>query len=242
MRSTVSGDALGAALLDAAAGDRGLHFIERDDGLIEAMDASVYFSKQFHWPDTEARAIKGLSGRVLDVGAGAGRHSLVLQNRGCDVVALDVSPGAVQVCQQRGVHHTFLGTVFDLLETGVEPFDALILMGNNLALLQSPAKARGVFDAMRELLLPGGVIVGTLRDPYLTDDPDHLAYHESNRAAGRPPGQVRLRFRHRRVATEWFNLLFLSPEELAELAARSSWEIIDVTRPDPMYLAMLRPV
>ena len=165
-----------------------------------------------------------------------------MQNRGCDVVALDVSPGAVEVCQQRGVNHTFLGSVFDLLESGVEPFDALILMGNNLGLLQSLAKARGMFDAMRELLRPGGVVVGTLRDPYQTNDPDHIAYHESNRAAGRPPGQVRLRFRHRRLATEWFNLLFLSPDELAELSARSGWEILDVTRPDPTYVAMLRPV
>lgn len=242
MRSTVSGDAFGAALLDAAAGNRGLHFVERDDGLIEAMDASSYFAKQFHWPDAEARAIKGISGRVLDVGAGAGRHSLVLQNRGCDVVALDVSSGAIQVCQQRGVHHTFLGTVFDLLDTAPEPFDALILMGNNLALLQSLAKAKGMFDAMRELLRPNGVVVGTCLDPYLTDDPDHLAYHESNRAAGRPPGQIRMRFRHRRIATEWFSILFLSPNELAELAARSGWEVIEVTEPDPTYLAVLRPV
>ena len=76
MRSTVSGDALGAALLDAAAGDRGLHFVERDDGLIEAMDASVYFSKQFHWPEAEARVIKGLSGAdVTKSGARPGtRH------------------------------------------------------------------------------------------------------------------------------------------------------------------------
>lgn len=99
-----------------------------------------------------------------------------------------------------------------------------------------------MFDAMRGLLRAGGVVVGTCRDPYKTDDPDHLAYHESNRAAGRMPGQVRMRIRYRALASDWFNYLFMSPDELEQLAARSRWEIVDTTAPDPTYLAALRPV
>ncbi len=233
---------MGLALLDAAAGGTGLHFIERDDGLIEAMDSSLYFSRPFHWPDPEARALRKLSGRILDIGAGAGRHAIVLQDRGCDVTALDVSPGAIEVCRSRGVETTFIGTLPDLADIDPQPYDALIMMGNNLGLLQSEARAGGMFDAMRALLLPGGIVVGTCRDPYMTSDPDHLAYHDANRAAGRPAGQVRLRLRYRRAATEWFNLLFLSPDELAELAGRHGWEVVDTSAPDPMYVAVLRPL
>ena len=242
MRSTETGDALGEALLDAVDGGKGVHFLERDDGYIKAMDASLYFSKPFSWPDAEASALRNLTGRVLDIGAGAGRHSVALQNRGCEPTALDISPGAVEVCRQRGIKRTFQGSVFDLLEAPVDSFDSLILMGNNLSLLQSDARAAGMFDAMRELLNPGGSVIGTCLDPYITDNPDHLSYHEANRAAGRFPGQIRMRFRYRRLASDWFNILFMSPAELRALAERSGWAVVGTTNPDPDYVAVLRPM
>ena len=99
-----------------------------------------------------------------------------------------------------------------------------------------------MFDAMRALLKPGGSVIGTCRDPYLTDDRDHLSYHEANRAAGRFPGQIRLRFRYRRLASEWFNYLFVAPNELKALAEHSGWAVVGTTNPDPMYVAVLRPL
>jgi methylase of polypeptide subunit release factors len=56
-------------------------------------------------------------GRILDIGAGAGRAALYLQETGRDVVAPDVSPGAVDVCKRRGVRRTVIGTVEDLAVT-----------------------------------------------------------------------------------------------------------------------------
>lgn len=242
MREPQLGDAFGEALLDAVAGGRGVHFLERDDGLVEAMNASLYFSEPSSWPGPELAALKSVSGRVLDIGAGAGRHSLLVQHRGHEALALDVSPGAIEACRRRGVERTFLGSIHDLASTAVEPFDAMVLMGNNLALLQTEARAAGMFDAMRMLLRPGGVVIGTSVDPYLTDEPDHLAYHEANRAAGRPVGQIRMRFRYRRLATDWFGILFLAPHELQELAARSGWVVEPITEASPSYLVALRPV
>lgn len=238
----VIGDALGEALLDALSGGEGRHFIERDDGLLETMDASLFFSEPRSWPNSELLALESLSGRVLDVGAGAGRHSLMLQNHGCEPMALDISPGAIDVCRSRGVEWTFKGTVQELLEFPVEPFDAIILMGSNLALLQSEAKATGLFRAMASVLKPGGIVVGTCLDPHRTDNPDHLAYHAANRSAGRPAGQVRMRFRYQRITSPWMSILFLSRDELSRLAARNGWKVLDVTRPNPDYLAVLQPL
>lgn len=236
------GDALGEALLDAAAGGAGIHFIERDDGLLEAVDSSLYFSVPSSWPPAELAALKQVAGRVLDIGAGAGRHSLLLQHRGNQPIALDVSPGAIETCRRRGIERTFLGSIADLAAAGADPFDAMILMGNNLALLQTEARAAGMFDTMRTLLAPGGTLVGTCRDPYATVDPNHLAYHEANRAAGRRAGQVRMRFRYNRLATQWFGLLFLAPDELQDIAARSGWSAEIVAASSPSYLAALRPL
>jgi SAM-dependent methyltransferase len=205
------------------------------------MDASVYCSEPSSWPPAELAALKQVSGKVLDIGAGAGRHSLLLQHRGHEPTALDISPGAIEACRRRGIRQTFAGTINDLIGAGEGPFDAMILMGNNLALLQTEARAAGFFDAMRTLLRPDGAVIGTGIDPYLTDEPDHLAYHEANRAAGRHAGQIRMRFRYRRLATDWFGILFLAPDELQTLAARSGWTVEQLTAPNPSYVVSLRP-
>ncbi len=235
------GDPFGEALLDAAAGGRGEHFVERDDGYLRSEDARHFLARPAQWPPFEREALGTTSGRVLDIGAGAGRHSLALQNRGCDPVAMDMSPGAIEVCRSRGVNTTFIGTVFDLEKIDVEPFDYAVMLGNNLGLLQSDARAGHVLDAIGGLLKPGGLVVGTLRDPYMTDAPHHLRYHDLNRAAGRYPGQIRLRLRYGRTATEWFQLLFLSPQELVDLAGRCGWRVIDMSEPRPDYVAVLSP-
>ena len=52
-------------------------------------------------------------------------------------MALDVSPGAVGVCQRRGVRRTVIGTVQDLVDADAEPFDTFLLLGTNLGLLAS---------------------------------------------------------------------------------------------------------
>lgn len=95
----------------------------------------------------------------------------------------------------------------------------MLLLGNNLGLLGSPQRAPEVLAALGGVLRPGGVIVGACIDPYQTGQPVHLAYHGRNRRAGRMPGQVRIRIRYQRLATNWFDLLWMSPTELDEIAA-----------------------
>ena len=68
-------------------------------------------------------------GRVLDVGAGGGRHSLRLQARGLEVWALDVSPEAARVMRERGVRRVRQGRFLDFAESG---FDTALLLGHGL--------------------------------------------------------------------------------------------------------------
>lgn len=244
----MSQDAFGFALLDRLEGGSGTHVIERDDGYKEETSADVYFLDLEEWEEfhvvtaTDRAAVEMVSGRILDVGAGAGRHALVLQQLGHEVVALDVSPGAIEVCRERGVEQTFLGTTHELAETNPEPFDAAILLGHNLALLGSP-EASGLFlDSLRSLLKPDGVVVGNTLDVYRTDNPIHLAFHQANRNRGRLPGQLTLRVTFEDVVGDWFDYLFVAPEELTELVEGAGWRIEDMTEPSPSYFAVLRPV
>ncbi len=218
----VIGDAFGHVLLACHAGGAvpGVAFelIERSDGHLGVMDAVRYFAPSDDWTATTRFARERAVGRVLDIGAGAGRVALALQDEGYDVVALDVSEGATTVCRQRGVRATFTGSVFDLAATAPEPFDTFLMLGNNLGLLGGAEQAPRFLDALASMARPGAAAIGETLNPYRTNDPDHLRYHDDNRALGRLPGQLRLRVRHAQLATPWMEYLFCTPEELESIS------------------------
>jgi SAM-dependent methyltransferase len=210
-----------------------VELIERDDGYLDAADAARYFTPPEGWGRLDRWACDQARGRVLDVGAGAGRATLHLQETGREAVALDVSPLALEVCRRRGVRQTAAGTVAGLAAKGVPPaqaFDAFLLLGNNLGLLGGVAEAPRFLGALAALAAPGAVLLGAGMDPYRTAAPEHLAYHERNRARGRMPGQIRLRLRHRRQATPWFDYLFATPDEVAPLLDGTAWRLEHVER------------
>lgn len=236
------GDAFGLALLDywEHGSEARSHFIERDDGLLETIDTGVLFADESDWSVVEESVQDRAGNRVLDVGAGAGRHALPLQESGREVVALDVSPGAVEVCRRRGVRETFTGTVFELAGADPEPFDTFLLCGNNYGLLESLDHGRRFLGALAEMGVPGAEIIGTCVDPFATEDPLHLAYHERNKKRGRHPGQTRLRARWSDLATTWFDYLFVPVEELEEMAEPVGWDLVEYQPGARPYLAVLR--
>jgi SAM-dependent methyltransferase len=230
------GDAFGEALLNCLSGDmHAATIVERDDGFIDSEDIVRYFAPHDEWPDLDRWCCQPVSGRVLDIGAGAGRHSLFLQERGCAVTALDVSPLAAEVCRRRGVRDVFVGTIEDLAAVKPEPFDVFCLLGNNLGLLRDQEYAVRLLSLLASMGTSNALLVGTNLDPYRSGDHEHLAYHDRNRSAGRMPGQVRIRIRHRSKSTPWMEYLFLSPDELQSLSVKTSWRIVDQTRSGLLY-------
>src|ERR687893_11896 len=102
----MQGDAFGRLLLDRLEGADAVEVIERDDGFIMSGGGAMYFAQVRRWARWERRALRLVRGRVLDVGCGAGRVLLVIQEKGLEVVAIDESPLAVEVALRRGVGDT----------------------------------------------------------------------------------------------------------------------------------------
>ncbi|MDH3248664.1 MAG: methyltransferase domain-containing protein [Acidimicrobiia bacterium] len=232
------GDAFGEALLEFLDGrGPGAHIIERDDGLVEGMPSvEPYFGGPDGLAEIERQAIELIGDRVLDIGAGAGRFSLAAQARGAETVALDDSAGAIEVCRRRGVDRV-INESFHSYQAE-ERFDTFLMMGHNLGLL-APDPAR-TLNRLAAMAMPGAVILGTSLDPYATEEPTHLEYHEANRARGRRGGHLVLRVRTKRLIGPWFDYLFSSFAELADLASQSGWEATIVASDDVRYLAALR--
>ena len=201
--------------------------IERDDGLLSLgqYGGKLYFSEYKDWQPIEKQAMKHVRGRVLDVGCGAGRHSLYLQGKGLDVTGIDNSPLAIKVARERGLKKTKVLAFRDIGQFEPNSFDTVILMGNNFGLFGSFRLAQTLLKKLYRLTSPGALIVAATRAPYLSGDPVHAKYHKLNRKRGRMGGQLRLRVRFKDVVGSWFDYLLVSKEELEKILAGTGWEV-----------------
>lgn len=225
-------------MLMAAMDDRSvLEIVERADGFVNTLPGSRYFDPPDAWKSVDRWATEQCRGRVLDVGAGAGRAALDLQERRHDVVALDSSPGAVEVCRLRGVRATIHGRL-ELFGRAAE-FDTFLLLGNNIGLFQSMTQGRNILRALAATAPPHAVIVGTSVDPSLTSNEQHHRYQAANVARGRLPGQLRLRSRFANKASSWFDYLQVSPAELDILLEDTGWVRRRTFEQDEHYAAVL---
>lgn len=230
-------DAFGRFLLDQLDRSASLMVIERDDGFVFA--AGGYLSPRRNWAAVERRALRFLSGRVVDVGCGAGRLMLELQSRGQPVVGIDSSPGAVEVARRRGAGDVRLLRAEDLVKS-VGEFDTVAMFGNNLGLLGGERKGRTMLRRLHAVTSAKGRIVGSTHDPKKSSDPADAAYGERNGARGRMAGQLRLRIRYRNIADPWFDYLFMSPDELRAISAGTGWRVSrTIEGTGPMYVAIL---
>jgi SAM-dependent methyltransferase len=201
--------------------------IEREDGLISLgkVGGGLYFSEYKNWSKIEKAAMKHVKGRVLDIGCGAGRHSLYLQGEGFDVTGIDNSPLAIKVCRLRGLKKAKLMSIRDIGQFEPRSFDTVIMMGNNFGLFGSYKLARVLLKKLHRITSPDALIIAATRDPYTTNDPAHLAYHTLNKKRGRMPGQLRIRVRYNTAVGSWFDYLLVSKDELAEILKTTEWDV-----------------
>ena len=218
-------DAFGQEIWAHYNGQSSFEIIERDDGYFDVSSgAKLYFSSYDDWAPHEQKAMELVKGRVLDIGCGAGRHSLYLQEKGFDVLGIDVSPLAIKVCTLRGLKKA---EVMSIEQVKFKPnsFDTIIMMGNNFGLLGSSKKAKRLLKRFHKMTSQDTLIIAETRDPYGTENPDHLKYQEYNRKRGRMSGQLRLKIRFKKYATPWIDYLIVSKEEMKEILDGTGWNV-----------------
>jgi SAM-dependent methyltransferase len=235
------GDAFGRMLFAHLKGEPDVFdIIERDDGWIDASaGANHYFAPFEEWRASEQEAMAYARGRVLDVGCGAGRVALHLQEQGLEVTGIDISPLAVEVCRQRGVRDARRLSITQA-NSRLGRFDTIVMLGNNFGLFGDFRRARWLLRRWRGMTGPEGCITAQTLDPYQTDDPDHLAYHELNRQRGRMAGQIRMRVRFRKSLSPWFDYLFVSRDEMRDIVNGTGWHVaLTLDSDGPTYVAIL---
>jgi SAM-dependent methyltransferase len=237
---TKTQDAYGHAMLDAWRCDAGRVVIERSDGYI-GTDVAVehYLAGLANWSPPERAALRWARGRVLDVGCGAGRVALELQQRGCAVVGIDNSRLAIQVCRERGVKDARAMALADV-DDKLGAFDTVMMYGNNFGLFGSANGTKRLLKRLHRLTLPGARLLAASVDPYQTKNPDHLAYHRQNRRQGRMAGQLRFRIRYRRWCGPWMDYLLVARTEMQRLVEETGWRAVRFCNWEgPTYVAIL---
>ena len=218
-------DAFGQALYDHFRGHETSEVIERDDGRLDVgAPTAVYFGEFKRWPELLRRAVALARGRILDIGCGAGRVALHLQQKGLDVVGVDISTLAIKVCRLRGLRKARALSIADVTrKLGV--FDTLLLLGNNFGLCGSCRQTQLLLRRFYGMTTARAQIIAQTFDPYVGASAHDRAYQRRNERRGRLGGQIRMRVRYRMAATPWFDYLFVSKAELARIVSDTGWRI-----------------
>jgi len=179
----------------------------------------VFLSERPVFPQ-ETAVLDRCRGRVLDVGAGGGRHTLPLERRGLQVCAIDVTPQAVAVMGERGVRDARQLSFLDLDDGG---FDTVLLLGHGLGLAGDVAGLDRWLGHLDRVVSTGGQVLADSMDVRCTENPVHLTYQGSLEARGKYRGEMRFHLEYGDVVGEPFGWLHIDFASLSDLAARRGW-------------------
>ncbi|PNQ73716.1 SAM-dependent methyltransferase [Hanstruepera neustonica] len=171
-------DLFGKALLDYYHGNYTEDIITATNISDEDELPLPYLFRDFkNMPKLEQKALQLAKGSILDVGCGSGSHSLYLQNKGLVVKAIDISKGAVEVSQKRGVKKV---QQLDLLDES-EQFDTILLLMNGTGIFQEINQVAKYLKHLKSLLRPNGQILIDSSDiQYMYQDEDGGLWIDTN--------------------------------------------------------------
>jgi hypothetical protein len=239
------GDAYGKLIRDAFETDfdhhSTYHVYEFDDGMMGVRNVRYMFRPPAEWRPGDIWALERAQGECLDIGMGAGRVCLALQDKGLWATGIDRSEGAVDVARKRGVKNAVVGDIADIDGRFARAsFDTVFMLGMGLGLLGTPELAPRVLRALHTATTPGARILGEGSAPVSPDNPRNIAYLEKNKARGWWPGQNLHRLRYRQWATPWTPLFFAETDVLASFIEPHGWRMGEVYQINSMsYVAEL---
>lgn len=123
----------------------------------DEMSVDYLFRSYNEMPKIEQKALQLTTGKTLDVGCGAGSHSLSLQNdRNLEVTSIDISEKAIETCKLRGVKNAKVQNILDFED---EKFDTIILLMNGVGIFGKLDNCNKYLSKLKSLLNEGGQIL-----------------------------------------------------------------------------------
>lgn len=202
----------------------------------DEMSVESLFREYDSMPEIERVALNMSTGRILDVGAGSGCHSLALQDMGKTVCAIDISPRAVEVMKMSGVEDARLVNVYDGSLFG--PFDTILMLMNGTGIIGRIDRMPEFFARIDSLLAADGQLLVDSSDLiYLYEDEGGSA--EIN-LGGRYYGEVDFCMQYKNMEGDEFDWLYVDFDTLSFYASQCGFNAEMIIRGEHYdYLARL---
>ena len=184
----------------------------------EELPVSHLFRKYPEMPILEKEALRLVKGKVLDVGAGSGAHSLYLQNNGFDITSLDISELSCEIMKEQGLKNVICN---DIWTFEAECYDTIILMMNGIGLVKNLEGLKVFLEYLKSFLSSNGQILLDSSDiKYMFYDDDggllvdmNLAYY----------GELEYQLTYKHYNSSPFSWLFIDFDRLQNIAFKFGW-------------------
>lgn len=184
----------------------------------ERIPVSFFFRTEEEMPELEKTALKNCTGKVLDVGAAAGCHAIILQERGFNLTAVEKSSLAAGVLKNRGIENVVCTDIFQF--TG-NSFDTILLLMNG-------AGIGGTVDGLKKLLIHlksllnknGQILIDSTDIRYLFEEEDGSVWMDLANPAYYGEMDYEVTYRQEKDQFEW---LFIDFKLLAEVAGEAGY-------------------
>lgn len=217
---TRDNDPLGNAVRD-------YHITSQDKDIIiksniasdDIIPVSYFFRMKEEMPKLEQEALKLCKGKILDVGAAAGCHSVILQEDGFDITALDISDMCCSVMKKRGIRNVICRDFFRYEDGN---FDALLMLMNGIGIAGTIQGLSNLLKKASSLLNPGGKIIFDSSDIeylYINEDGSKWINLNSNYY-----GELLYTMHYKSVKSKPFPWLFIDYETLIPIAKTNDFE------------------
>jgi len=217
-------DPIGHAVWDYLNGIRGETIVINTDIAEDEQLLPSYFFRTFdQMPIQEQEALRRCSGKILDVGAGAGVHSLWLQDHGYEVDALEISPLSCETMRKRGIKNILLQDINLVTD---RHYDTILLLMNGAGIAQTLPGLERLLLHLKTLLNPGGKILADSSDLlYLFTDENGEAWVDI--ASDTYYGQMEYQLTYKSIKGKPFSWLFVDPDTFCDYAGFCGFTVKD---------------
>ncbi len=181
----------------------------------DEMSVSYLFRTFSQMPKIEQVALDMCFGKILDVGCGAGSHSLYLENEmKLEVSSIDISTNAIKACQLRGLKNAKVQNILDL-DSNAEKFNTILLLMNGTGIFGKLSETSKYLQKLKSLLAENGQILIDSSDLiYMYNEDDLKELKNSNQYYG----EISFYIKYKKEKEIPFPWLYLDFELLKKLS------------------------
>jgi len=238
MKTNDKNDVFGKAIRDFYHGKEAVITTYSTLGGKDKLPVRYLFRTFEEMPKIEQTALKMATGKVLDIGCGAGSHADYLQKQGLSVKPIDLSEGAIEVCRLRGLKTAEKLDLWDLKNV---KFDTILSLMNGAGICGSMNRVPAFLDHLKTLLTPlGQILIDSTDVIYMYEDDEG---EEDLSELDRYYGEVQFQSSYEGVVSESYPWMYIDFHNLKQQALHSNLNcelVLEGSHHD--YLARLTPM